>query len=369
VTVSSDTDNQTTHWHSSRAATSMSASSQLPLIGAADVRPIADGLVYWDAWPLLTDGGALYTADAGERWWFALAAPRFDDPDDRHAHARIHCLLERDGNFQPLGPTLPDGLSPGSREWSGSASIDPQTNEITLYFTAAGRRGETTVTFEQRLFATTGKFDGNSMREWSEATEIFVADEHLYQRVDQPTGEIGKIKAFRDPDVFLDPASDERVLIFTASSARTPGDFDGVIGAAVVDDDGVFVATAPLIDATGMNNELERPHIRVFDGRYYLFWSTQRHVFAPAAGEWPTGLYGAVADAITGPWRLLNGSGLVAATPAASPSQSYSWLVLPDRSVTSFVDRWGDSADSNFGGTFAPFVHLAIDGDSVLVRP
>ena len=47
---------------------------------------------------------------------------------------------------------------------------------------------------------------------------------------------------------------------------------------------------APLVDATGFNNELERPHLRVFDGRYYLFWSTQAQVFAPDAGAWPTGL-------------------------------------------------------------------------------
>ena len=339
------------------------------MIGAVDVRPISDGLVYWDAWPLLTESGALYATDTGERWWFALAAPHFDNPDDRHAHARIHSLRERDGVFVPLGPTLPDELSPGSREWSGSASLDTRTSELTLYFTAAGRRGEACVTFEQRLFATTGMFDGERVAGWTTPTELFVADGAEYQRVDQPTGELGKIKALRDPDVVRDPESGKRLLIFTASSARAAGEFDGVIGTATPDDNGNFVATRPLIDACGINNELERPHIRIFDGRHYLFWSTQRHVFAPAAIGWPTGLYGAVSDTLEGPWRLLNGTGLVAATPAASPAQTYSWLVLPDRSVTSFVDRWGTTDEANFGGTFAPFVHLVIDGDRVTLRP
>ena len=346
----------------------LGAAHIFPLIGAGDVRPISDGLVYWDAWPLLTEDGDCYIATGGSRLWFALAAERTEDPDARHAKARIHTLAEHEGEFAPLGPTLPDRLSPGSREWSGSAVIDPISRQVTLSFTAAGRRGEASTTFEQRMFRTRGEMNGTRIDHWSAPEEMVRADDDHYQRVIQAGGEIGKIKAFRDPDTFCDPVDGRRWTIFTASSARFASAHDGVIGAAVGGANGVMVLLTPLLTATGVNNELERPHLRMFDNHYYLFWSTQAQVFAPGSGDWPTGLYGAVAQSLDGSWRLLNGSGLVAANPPEAPAQAYSWLVLPDRSVTSFVDRWGNPDNRNFGGTFAPFVKLALNGDRVSIK-
>ena len=103
-------------------------------------------------------------------------------------------------------------------------------------------------------------------------------------------------------------------------------------------------------------------------GLYYLFWSTQRHVFNPDGPTGPTGLYGMVSDRIDGGWRPLNGTGLVFANPDAAPKQAYSWLVLPDLQVISFIDAWGsDGSDANarrFGATFAPMLRLQVQGDA-----
>jgi levansucrase len=38
-------------------------------------------------------------------------------------------------------------------------------------------------------------------------------------------------------------------------------------------------------------------------------------------------------------------------------------MVLPDLSVTSFVDNWGGGPERRFGGSFAPFVQLWLSGD------
>ena len=65
--------------------------------------------------------------EAGVEIWMALAAPRFDDPDERHGHARIHLIHLSDGIWSDAGPAMPDGFSPGSREWSGSAVLDDAT--------------------------------------------------------------------------------------------------------------------------------------------------------------------------------------------------------------------------------------------------
>jgi len=349
-----------------------------PVLVAGDVRRVADDLDVWDAWPLACGKGMPVRWRGGELW-FALAAPAFDDPEARHGAARIHHFHRIDGRFIHLGATFPEGFTPGSREWSGSAHYDE--GEVALYFTSAGTRGEAEPTFQQRLFAATTRLldetEGPVFASWSEPVELTVPVDLIYMSRHDATGQVGEIKAFRDPATWRTPQGDE-YLLFTASSARHLGRYNGVIGCArrATGDTGEFEKLPPLIDASGLNNELERPHVVAYDGQLYLFWSTQAKVFAPGIAA-PTGLYGAVADRIEGPWRLLNGHGLVFANPAAEPFQAYSWWVLPDLSVTSFVDYWGiDDAEADqkpagrahFGGTFAPFLQLRLDGTRAMLK-
>ena len=136
-----------------------------------------------------------------------------------------------------------------------------------------------------------------------------------------------------------------------------------------------WVLEDPLIDAVGVNNELERAQLHWRDGRYYLFWSTQTHTFAPGLPAGPNGLYGMVGENLRGPWRPLNHSGVVAANPADEPAQSYSWCVTGEDEVWSFIDYWGlqgrkladhpDLLRAQFGGTAAPVFRLEFDGDAV----
>ena len=64
--------------------------------------------------------------------------------------------------------------------------------------------------------------------------------------------------------------------------------------------------------------------------------------FAPGLenGPGPDGLYGFAAGSLRGNYRPLNDGGLVVANPPQEPNQAYSWLVLPDFSVLSFVDTF-----------------------------
>jgi levansucrase len=187
---------------------------------------------------------------------------------------------------------------------------------------------------------------------------------------DSGPASVGAIKAFRDPFYFADPADGSRYLLFTGSAAGASTDFNGVIGAARADADAPtgWRTLAPLISANGLNNELERPHVVTREGSYYLFWSTQGHVFDPTGPTGPTGLYGMASGNMAGPWRPLNETGLVFANPPEVPRQAYSWLVLPDLKVISFVDDWGSGEPSEsgrrFGASFAPVLRLALDGDS-----
>lgn len=321
----------------------------------------------WDAWPLADVSGNPVPWRDGELW-FALAVVRSDDPEGRHHLARIHHFHRVGDHFEHLGQTLPDDISPGARQWSGTARLEGET--ITLFFTATGYRGDVSLTYHQRLFETHTVLAADGIfGTWSTPVEVVEADGAIYRPADENEGEPGKIKAFRDPSHYRD-SDGQDYLLFTASSATKPSLHDGVIGAAAIDQDGAARLLRPLIEATDASNELERPHIVGHAGQLYLFWSTQRGVFAPGIIA-PTGLYGATAKSLEGPWTFLNGHGLVIANPAERPTQAYSWWVLPNLSVTSFVDYWGpeDIAQpeeatrrARFGGTFAPFVQIALDG-------
>lgn len=345
-------------------------------IDAARRDPGLPDLDLWDMWHLIEADGRT-VVDGGRSWWFFLATPRFADPEARHDHARIRLLSHGVGGWRDHGWTFAPGFTPGSREWSGSAVRLPG-GMVRHFFTAAGRRGEPT-TFEQRLFETRASFaafDGEPhFGAWQAPVESVAADGDWYAPARDRTASTAGIRGFRDPGYFRDRADGRAYLFFTANDGRADRFPDGVIGWASDSGDG-WVLLPPVVSAVGVNSELERPHVIAHAGRYYLFWSTHAHRFAPGIGA-PSGLYAMVADRIGGPWRPVNGSGLVAANPAAAPVQAYCWWVTHELRVASFVNYWrggpaaepatADARRAAFGGVPAPFFDLRIDGDRVTI--
>ncbi len=359
----------TSHWTAAAVAgIARAPRPEAPVIAASPPR-ILPGFDLWDYWPVCDADGRVATV-AGGQLHMLLGAPVLPDPDSRHAVARIRLMHLAGGRWRDLGWLLPDDLAPGSREWAGSAVVDADRRRLTLYFTAAGQRGETMVGFDQRLFETSADLDGLAPMNWRVPQEIVAADGIVYAREMAGGGTIGTIKAFRDPRWFRDPVDCAEYVLFAGSLAQSASAWNGAIGVARRGATGWALAP-PLIAADGINNELERPHVIVHDRRYYCFWSTQARVFADDGPGGPTGLYGMVADGFAGPWRPLNGTGLVLANPAARPLQAYSWLVLDDLSVLSFADLPGldrapadvATARRHFGGTPAPVLRLRLDGD------
>lgn len=364
----------TTHWSPSAPAKSACHDRQVaPKIEKTEIQPIIPDLDLWDHWPVQHRDGRIAEI-AGGSLIILLSAPRTGHPDERHAVARLRLLHRKANDWRDLGPLLPEEFSPGSREWAGSAVLSDAGDRVTLYFTAAGFRGEAQLSFAQRLFETSATLtiieDVPSLTCWTPPLESVVADGEIYMRDMAGGGGLGTIKAFRDPAYFLDPADGAEYLLFTGSLAASVSECNGAIGLAKrVDSE--WKLTSPLIEADGVNNELERPHVIVHGNHYYCFWSTQTKVFASGVEAGPNGLYGMVADQLAGPWRPLNGSGVVLANPNEAPLQQYSWLVLPDLSVTSFVDvidldempKDIGRARQYFGGTPAAAVQLQLVGD------
>ena len=371
--------NITTRWTAEHVAVLADAAiPQMRIIEAVDAKPAIPGLMLWDMWPVQLHDGATVMVDGWEVW-VIMSAARDLHPDVRHDVARLRLAMLRDSEWHDCGYLLSEALNPGAREWAGSTVYDPVTGALTLFYTATGRRGETSRSFEQRLFQTTGRLliaNGKvSTTGWSEPFENIISDDQHYVVAREAEGRAGYIKAFRDPYHFRDPADGKDYLVFTASLRASTSEFNGVVGIAVADSENFaeWTLLPPLLSADGLNNEMERPVLRVHNGHYYVFWSTQRRTFAPDGPSGPNGLYGMVADTLFGPYRPLNGSGLVAANPLEEPLQTYSWWVTQDLEVAGFIDHWGlkgrslethpDLVISQFGGTPAPRFRIALDGD------
>lgn len=353
--------------------------SVAPVFERAAVVDVLAGYDVWDHWPVLTANGSL--ADmAGGQWVIALAAPRAADPEDRHAVARMRLFRRTEPGWRDLGPLFRQDDAPGSRQWSGSAILSDAGDALRLFFTAVGAQGEPIPGYTQRLFETTAAVQHDAgepmLGNWSVPVECARADGVIYESDMTGGGAIGTIKAFRDPYFYRDRDGDDW-LLFTASESSAASPWNGVVGVArwIA---GRWALQPPVVRATGLNNELERPHVIDHQGQVYLFWSTQAKVFAPDGPVGPTGLYGLVADRWGGPWRPVNGSALVFANPVAAPAQAYSFQVLPDLSVWSFADMPGAGAmpidtaarRASFSGGPAPVLQLALDGDrAVLIQP
>lgn len=346
------------------------AATTAPLIGPVAPPRVLPHHDIWDTWPVQEEDGSP-TVVLGAELWMALSAPAIGHPEERHDHARLRLLARTADQWRDLGNVFEDGTSPGSREWSGSAVRRPD-GTVSIFYTAAGVRGAARPTFHQRVVEARARLDvADGIVQFGRDIEhrvVLHADGHTYLPADDVEGGPGRIKAFRDPGWFRDPA-DGRDYLLVAASVPWQDRFMGAIALAEATSDG-WTLLPPLVTAEGINREIERPHIVVHAGRYYLFFCTNRQGFHPA-GRPPTGLYGFVAPTLKGPYEPLNGSGLVIQNPPSRPDQAYAWLVLPDLRVDSFVNYLSDGDDdfqemepgrarALFGGTAAPTLTLVL---------
>ena len=349
--------------------------TSLPKIDFKTCDDVIKGFTVWDQTPVIGQDGAPFRIDNADLWLF-LCAPNTIIGDDRHKRNRLRLVIRLDGQWLDCGYLFPDAFSFGSREWAGMAICDGE--HIEVFYTAAGCQGDMGEGVIQRLCYAKAKLDYSndyaSCTDWSDHIEIVVPDGIAYRYSDAEPRTSGAICAFRDPFVFDDSLTKERSLVFAATKENSTSRFDACIGLATFSkSQQQWRLDAPLLDAEGVSFEVERPHIVKQGSNYYLFWSMHGWTSEELLNL-PTGLYGAVSESVRGPYRLLNGSGLVAANPTEQPYQAYSWFVSPDLRVSSFIDlpngrQSGDTLNpkkphGTFVGKFAHEFDLWIDGDT-----
>lgn len=395
-------------WTRSQAAAIRRSDETMAPIVYPPENDVDPDLHIWDTWFLRNRDGSIAEID-GYRVVFSLTASSELLPGKRHDVATIRYFYSRDGrDWTCGGPVFEDGAEQrtassrtqsgggalGSRQWAGSALYDAD-GQVYVYYTAAGTRDETELTYTQRIAVGSGGTvetdeDGLSISGPFDHEVLLRPDGTMYEREDQSRG---MIYTFRDPWFFEDPQTGETCLLFEANTPipdpetedRFDADpehleFNGSVGIAVSPsgDPTEWEIQSPILEGVGTNQELERPHVVVRDGSYYLFLSSHEHTFAEGL-EGYDALYGFVADSLRGEYEPLNESGIVLTNPASAPFQTYSWLAYPHREellVNSFFNYYDlrglslddvatlepDEQQRRFGGTLAPTVRLALDG-------
>lgn len=305
---------------------------------------------------------------------------------DRHAWARICYWYSKDGeNYKYGGRVMKEGVSPTSREWSGSAILLNEQGELELYYTC--------VVPDARICKVAGKIITSDERVtlsgFDNVEVVLKADGKYYQ-----TEEQNPYFNFRDPFPFRDPINNELYLLFEGNVAGDRGTHtitnneDGVlispysavgrktgqvgcIGLAKANnlrgDD--WTLLKPLVTAVGVNDQLERPHFIFKDQKYYLFFASHSYTFSSGI-KGADGLYGFVSDGLFSEYKPLNSSGLVLGNPSSQPYQSYSHYVMPNLLVASFIDNVPIPKLKTYriGGTLAPTIKINIDGDRTYIE-
>jgi levansucrase len=352
-----------------------------------DFPVMSDEVWIWDTWPMT----ALDTKPVSYKGWhviFSLTAPRDVPFGDRHWYARIGYFFSRDGsNWEYGGHLFPDGASFGSREWAGSALLTGR--QLNVFYTASG--GDDAPVGErenplQRLTHASGRIHADENGVWFTGFRnhriIAEPDGQMYQTLDQSrAGPI--IYAFRDPFVFRDPADDQVYMLFEGNTGGQAGShtcgpresgpvppghavpeqsrfFTGNIGLARATGANLrrWELLPPLLSANCVNQQTERPHLVIEDGRYHLFTISHKFTFAPGLTG-PDGLYGFRGDSLRSDYKPLNGSALVLGNPEDAPVQQYSEYVMPNWLVESFIDTIPPEI---FGGTLAPTLRIVPEG-------
>ena len=307
-----------------------------------------------------------------------------EDWEDRHGRAFIAYWFSRDSKSWTYGGrVMQEGVSPTTREWAGTPILLNEQGDIDLYYTCV-QPGAT-------IAKVTGKIKtsstGVTMEDFNDVKALFEADGVYYQ-----TEEQNPYFNFRDPSPFINPTDGKLYMVFEGNVAGERGSH--IIGEAEIGDvpagtvtpDGarfqagcIGLAVAkdltgdewellpPLVTAVGVNDQTERPHYVFKDNKYYLFTISHKFTFAEGLTG-PDGVYGFVSENLTGPYRLMNGDGVVLGNPSKQPYQTYSHCVMQNGFVTSFIDSVPTSYGFRIGGTEAQTVKIEIDGDNSEIK-
>ncbi|WP_223069132.1 glycoside hydrolase family 68 protein [Paenibacillus caui] len=378
----------------------------------------------WDSWPLQNADGTVANYN-GYQIAFALAG----DPK-RGWDTFIYLFYKKVGDnsidsWKNAGRVFKDSdkfatndqiLRDQAEEWSGSATLTPE-GKVRLFYTnrqgwdpAHGFFGKQTLTTAQVNLSEpdsdTLKVDGVE-----DFKSIFDGDGKIYQNVIQSFGggDYSDNHTLRDPHYVED--NGRKYLVFESNTGTETGYqgeeslynrayyegshvffeaektkllfspkkslatlANGSLGIIELNDDYTLkTVMKPLIASNTVTDEIERANVFKLNGKWYLFTDSRgAKMTIDGIGDKDVYMLGYVADSLTGPYKPLNGSGLVL-NMDLDPNDltwTYSHFAIPQAEgnnvvITSYMTNRGFFADHK--STFAPSFLLNIEGSKTSV--
>jgi levansucrase len=357
-----------------------------------------EGVYIWDAWPIRNPDGSVAEIDG----WVVKVGLSSEWEEVEETGWEFFTLstwrywYTRDGEWRPGGVIFEREEALGSRQWAGSTFFNPDMQEVTFYYTATGSPDAESIdadmperdisihneaagrpSTEQRLAMVTASVsasdEGIAFSDFGEHQIIGEADGRLYDTIGTYLASEA-VYGFRDPEYMVDPHTGQEHVLFTANAAGVAGPYNGAVGLLTKDENGVWELEPPIIISMGVTSQLERPHVIYREDGAYLFFSTHDFTFGPDV-HGPRGLYGfySPTGSLKGRWIPLNEHGLVAANPREAMAQAYSYLVLPDGLVMSYLNHtYGFNLDPqhderSFYGGPGPMFRIGLDGATATV--
>ncbi|MFP3125901.1 glycoside hydrolase family 68 protein [Ectobacillus funiculus] len=405
---------------------------KVPQFDASTIKNIASAKGYdkygnlidldvWDSWPLQNADGTMANYH-GYHVVFALAG----DPKDAN-DTSIYLFYQKVGDtsidswknagrvFKDSDKFVPNDpyLKYQTQEWSGSATLTSD-GKVRLFYTdfSGTHYGKQTLTTAQvnlsQPDSDTIKVDGVE-----DHKSIFDGDSKTYQNVQQFIDEgnysSGDNHTLRDPHYVED--NGHKYLVFEANTGTEDGYqgdeslfnkayyggsevffqqeknkllqspkkrdaslANGALGIVELNDDYTLKnVMKPLITSNTVTDEIERANVFKKDGKWYLFTDSRgSKMTIDGIDKEDIYMLGYVSDSLTGPYKPLNGSGLVLHLDL-DPSDvtfTYSHFAVPQPEgnnvvITSYMTNRGFYADRH--STFAPSFLLNINGSKTSV--
>ncbi|MFB9759645.1 glycoside hydrolase family 68 protein [Ectobacillus funiculus] len=405
---------------------------KVPQFDASTIKNIASAKGYdkygnlidldvWDSWPLQNADGTMANYH-GYHVVFALAG----DPKDAN-DTSIYLFYQKVGDtsidswknagrvFEDSDKFVPNDpyLKYQTQEWSGSATLTSD-GKVRLFYTdfSGTHYGKQTLTTAQvnlsQPDSDTIKVDGVE-----DHKSIFDGDSKTYQNVQQFIDEgnysSGDNHTLRDPHYVED--NGHKYLVFEANTGTEDGYqgdeslfnkayyggsevffqqeknkllqsskkrdaslANGALGIVELNDDYTLKnVMKPLITSNTVTDEIERANVFKKDGKWYLFTDSRgSKMTIDGIDKEDIYMLGYVSDSLTGPYKPLNGSGLVLHLDL-DPSDvtfTYSHFAVPQPEgnnvvITSYMTNRGFYADRH--STFAPSFLLNINGSKTSV--
>jgi len=260
------------------------------------------GKLMWDVW---------FIKDKGKYHAFYLQNQEKIAHDGRHDGVSIGHAVSKDLlKWKEIGTALRPGRKKSWDDrslWTGS--VIRKGKKYYMFYT--GRSMGKGMRWVQKIGLAVSddlvnwkKFDGNPVLE---------SDGRYYDN-GRKENKIGKIPAFRDPDVFYDPVLKKYFMVFCARVNSKKKVYNGCIGIAESSDLIDWKLKRPLI-SPGRYDEMECPQMVIHKGIYYLFFLVPWEIcyepgWAEYFGRYP-GLHCYYSKSLFGKYKPVNGSGVV----------------------------------------------------------